>query len=65
MNTNHGHYIAVCKKTKGEKNAGFKYEKKHFNAFDAYIVYPDNVLFDVMTPKEQYKKKVQDLVSLG
>ena len=65
MITNHGHYISVRKKSKGEKNANFQYEKKRFNAFDAYIVYPDDNLLEIMTPKEQYKKKINDLVALA
>ena len=65
MITNHGHYIAVRKKSKGEKTASFKFEKKRFNAFDAYIVYPDDNLLQIMAPKDQYKKKIKDLVALA
>ena len=65
MISNHGQYIAVRKKTKGERNSEYKYEKKRFNAFDAYIVYPNDGLLCLMTPKEQFKKKIKDLVSLA
>ena len=50
MISSHGHYIAVRKKTSCENNSKYRYEKKNFNHFEAYIVYPSDTLLKIMSP---------------
>ena len=57
--------ISVQQKGKGESNANYRYEKKRFNAFEAYIVYPMDTLLNLMSPQDKLKKNIKDNITLA
>ena len=65
MLSNHGEYISVRYKTKGESNAKHSYEKKRFNIFEAYIVRPTNTLLQLMSEQDKLKKILREHVTLA
>ena len=65
MISNHKEYISVRQKGKGASNANYRYEKKRFNAFEAYIVYPIDSLLNIMSPQDKLKKTIKENVTLA
>ena len=65
MISNHGEFIAVRKKTNSEKFETYKYEQKQFSQYGGYIVYPQDNLTCIMTPKQKMYKKVVDCIDLA
>jgi len=65
MISNHKEYISVRQKGKGASNANYRYEKKRFNAFEAYIVYPIDTLLNIMSPQDKLKKTIKENITLA
>ena len=65
MVNNHGEFIAVRKKKNTEKFETYKYEPKQFNQYGGYIVYPQDKLTCIMTPKQKMYKRVVDSIHLA
>lgn len=65
MLSNHGEYISVRYKSKGERNANHSYTKKHFNIFEAYIVRPTNTLLELMSEQDKLKKCLREKITLA
>ena len=65
MMSNHGEYISVRYKKKGESNAKHSYEKKHFTSFEAYIVRPTDPLIQLMSQRDKLKKTIRENILLA
>ena len=63
MVSNHGEYISVRQKSKGETKMQHRYEKKRFNMFEAYVVYPLNELDNIMSPEDKWKKTIKNNIA--